>query len=80
MENRAFPRELRSEITVGLAGVTAVTGSRACLRPMECAERRMRVVPRKTFTGLSSPNPGTKDRFFVPYALPFGEGGPKGAG
>ena len=66
MENRAFPRELQSETAVGLAGVTAVTGSRACLRLMECAERRMRVVPRKTSSGLSSPNTGTEDRFFVP--------------
>ena len=80
MENRAFPRELRSEITVGLAGVTAVTGSRACLRLMECAERRIAGGTAEDFSGLSSPETGTEGRFFVPYALPFGEGGPKGAG
>ena len=67
MENRAFPRELPPEMhgKLGCAGVTAVTGSRACLRLIECAERRMRVVPRRTFTGLSSPESGTEDRFFV---------------
>ena len=66
MENRAFPRELPPEMhgKLGCAGVTAVIRSRACLRLIECAERRMRVVPRRTFIGLSSPSHGDGRPFF----------------